>query len=87
MPQDVSTRWNSTFDMLEYTIKYRVAIDTMTADQDFDLHEYKLTPTEKNIAVKLQHVLKVSGNIPLLYIGLFLLFHPDFQRGHFVFLT
>ncbi|KAF8234807.1 hypothetical protein L208DRAFT_1020696, partial [Tricholoma matsutake] len=28
---DVSTRWNSTFDMLKFAIKYRTAIDAITA--------------------------------------------------------
>lgn len=87
MPRDVPTRWNSTFDMLEFAIQYRVAIDAMTADRDFGLREYELTPTEWNIAIELQHVLKVSGDIPLLYVGLFSLFRPDIQRSDFVFLA
>ncbi|KAG2156527.1 uncharacterized protein EDB93DRAFT_1079246 [Suillus bovinus] len=30
MPRDVSTCWNSTFDMLEYAIEHREAVDTVT---------------------------------------------------------
>jgi hypothetical protein len=32
MPQDVSTCWNSTFDMLDFALQYHVAIDAMTAN-------------------------------------------------------
>jgi len=35
---DVVTHWNSTYDMLDFTIiKYCPAIDTMTAAQDLGL--------------------------------------------------
>ncbi|KAG2085761.1 uncharacterized protein F5147DRAFT_527794, partial [Suillus discolor] len=30
MPRDVSTRWNSTYDMLEYAVSHRKAIDAVT---------------------------------------------------------
>ena len=68
MPRDVSTRWNSTFDMLEFTIQYRVAIDAMTAVREFNLRKYELAPTEWNTAVELRDVLKVS-NLPLLSLA------------------
>jgi len=53
MPWDVSTHWNSTYDMLKFAIKYRITIDAMTAVHDFDLHQYELLPTEWDIAAKL----------------------------------
>jgi len=53
MPQDVSTRWNSTFDMLEFAIRYCIAIDAMTAVCHFDLHKYELIPIEWAIAMEL----------------------------------
>ena len=68
MPQDVSMRWNSTFDMLEFTIQYCVTIDAMTAVQEFNLHKYELAPTEWNTAMELRDVLKVS-NLPLLSLA------------------
>ena len=53
MPWDVSMWWNSTFDMLEFTIQYRIAIDAMTAVWEFNLHKYELAPTEWNTTVEL----------------------------------
>jgi len=43
---DVPTCWNSTFDMLEFAIHYRVAIDTMTTVCKFNLQKYELVPYE-----------------------------------------
>lgn len=59
MPRDVSTRWNSTFDMLHFALEYRDAIDTMTAKRDLDLRKYELSPAEWGIAKELRDVLKV----------------------------
>ena len=30
MPRDVSTRWNSTFDMLDFALTYRRALESLT---------------------------------------------------------
>jgi hypothetical protein len=86
MPRDVSTRWNSTFDMLEFAIQYRVAIDAMTAIREFDLRKYELVPTEWDTATELRDVLKVS-NISFPFFDLFTSFRPDFQGCDFVFLA
>ena len=64
MPQDISTRWNSTFDMLKFAIRYRVAIDAMTAVREYDLRKYEMGSVEWNIAKELQEVLKVSNCSP-----------------------
>jgi len=34
MPRDVSTRWNSTFDMLDFALEYRTAIDECDQQQN-----------------------------------------------------
>ena len=61
MPRDVATRWNSMFNMLNFSLKYRPAINTMTATRDFDLHKYKLAPADWRIAGELRDVLRVSS--------------------------
>ena len=37
MPQDITTHWNSTFDMLDFTIEYRKALQLTTLDLDLNL--------------------------------------------------
>ena len=59
MPRDVSMRWNSTYDMIEFALKYRKAIASMTADVDNDLRKYELTKEEWDVVEQLASVLKV----------------------------
>lgn len=58
MPRDVSTRWNSTFDMLKFAIDYRAAIDAVTSNREFNLRKYELADEEWAIAVNLRDTLK-----------------------------
>jgi hypothetical protein len=60
MPRDVSTRWNSTYDMLKFALEYRKAIDVLTADRKNKLRVYELNKKEWVIAEQLSDILKVS---------------------------
>jgi hypothetical protein len=85
MPRDVSTRWNSTFDMLDFALEYRLVIDTMTATRDFDLRKYELVSAEWDIAGELRDVLQVFYTFSLsLSLATYRLI--DFQRRHPLFL-
>jgi hypothetical protein len=59
MPRDVSTRWNSTYDMLEFAVDYREALDSITGNQKMKLRQFELTEEDWEIATKLRDVLKV----------------------------
>ena len=60
MPRDVTTRWNSTYDMLDFAIEYREALDSITRNQKMKLRQYELSEEDWEIATKLRDVLKVS---------------------------
>jgi hypothetical protein len=59
MPRDVTTRWNSTYDMLEFAIEYREALESITGNQRMKLRQYELTDEDWEIATHLRDVLKV----------------------------
>jgi hypothetical protein len=59
LPRDVVTRWNSTYYMLSFAIKYRSAIDAMTADKSLKLRKLELETEEWAIAEDLVSVLLV----------------------------
>ena len=58
MPRNVATCWNSTFDMLDFTIDYRAAIDAITPNCDLNLRKYELADNEWDIAMNLHDTLK-----------------------------
>jgi len=59
MPQDVSTQWNSTYNMLCFAIGYCKAIENITSDHKNDLQQFELTEDEWVIAKQLRDTLKV----------------------------
>ena len=60
MPRNVTTRWNSTYDMLDFAVKYRNALDKMTSDRKNDLHKYEMDDNDWKLAEQLRNVLEVS---------------------------
>ena len=59
MPRDVSTRWNSTYDMLCFAIEYCAAIKIITAERKNDLRQFELTEEEWAVAKELREILEV----------------------------
>ena len=60
MPRDVSTRWNSTFTMLNFALEYRSAIDSLTGDHAADIRKLEVDDEEWELLKQLRDVLKVS---------------------------
>jgi hypothetical protein len=60
MPRDVRTRWNSTFDMLDFALLYRVAINAITDKARLGLVNLALDDDEWELLRQLRDVLKVS---------------------------
>ena len=60
MPQDVSTQWNLTFNMLEFALNNQKALNAITGDQRMELQIFELLKHGWTLAEQLQDVLEVS---------------------------
>jgi hypothetical protein len=86
MPRDVTTRWNSTFDMLDFAFAHRKALDLMTQDRENGLREYEMSEEEWEIVRQLRDALKVSAVQTGLAVSV-LTVRADFQRRYLVLLS
>jgi hypothetical protein len=59
MPRDVSTRWNSTYDMLKFAHSHQDPINQMTDCRSLKLGHCSITESEWELVKQLRDVLKV----------------------------
>ncbi|KIK11653.1 hypothetical protein PISMIDRAFT_74065, partial [Pisolithus microcarpus 441] len=52
MLHDVPTRWNSSFNLSEYTLNHRKAIDTVTQHRELGLRKFELGDHEWELILK-----------------------------------
>jgi hypothetical protein len=62
MPRDVSMRWNLTYDMLVFAVKYQPVLKSLTSELNNNLCEFELSDEEWVIATQLRDTLKVSDS-------------------------
>ena len=66
MPRDIATRWNSTFDLLEFALKHCKAVDLLTQQCELGLRKFELCDNEWVIVEQLHSVLKLSNMLSCL---------------------
>ena len=60
MPRDISTRWNSMFNMLVLALEYKTAVDDIVGNKVANMQQYELSDEEWRIAEQLHDTLKVG---------------------------
>jgi hypothetical protein len=65
MPRDVATRWNYTYEMLNFAYIYRDAYNELTSNRDMKMRKYEIEDSEWEIVKQLADVLKVSGEFSI----------------------
>jgi hypothetical protein len=60
IPQDVRTRWNATYDMLDKAYSLKAAVNKITEMRDMKLRQYKIEGHEWELLRQLCDLLKVS---------------------------
>ena len=62
MPRDVTTRWNSTYEMLSFAYTYRAAYNEITSNRDMKMRKYELSDSDWKIVNELASVFKVNDH-------------------------
>ena len=61
MPRDVATRWNYTYEMLNFAYTYREAYNELCANRDMKMRKFEVEDREWEIVKQLADILKVKS--------------------------
>ena len=61
MPRDVSTQWNSAFDMTDFAVSYHQVLEAMTDKRKLGLAGLAIGNSEWELLTQLRDVLKVCA--------------------------
>ena len=61
IPRDITTRWNSTYNMLTFILEYCPLVEKFTVDRKNEIRELELSEEEWAIITQLNDVLMVCG--------------------------
>jgi hypothetical protein len=75
MPRDVRTRWNSTYDMLQFALEYKDAVKIVTSDLSNGLRKYELNDEEWIIVKELAATLKVRYLVTIVTLHVLTIVH------------
>jgi hypothetical protein len=67
IPRDIVTHWNSTYDMMVFTLEYCAPIDSITADKSLKLRKHELDNVDWQVIEQLVHVLKGYKTVTLYF--------------------
>jgi hypothetical protein len=76
MPRDVTTRWNSTYNILDFVLDHKVPLSTMTSEASNKLRTYELSEEEWGYVEELREVSKVSQGRHVAWSRVVLRFKP-----------
>ena len=63
MPRDVATRWNFTYEMLDFAYTYREAYNELCANREMKMRKYEIEDNKWEIVRQLADILKVNINL------------------------
>ena len=63
IPHNIQTCWNSTYDMLQFSLQYKDGVKTMTLDLLNGLQKYELRTEEWLVVKELDGTLKVLSHL------------------------